>query len=113
MIKNLIFSIFLLLSNISAAGWAWTDNNNWKGTGVEVKNVYIQRTQHWVTFSDQNGKQYYYYWGVENNPTEAAKIYFSMLLTAFSANKKVSIYVNSEPEESGAWYEYTTINLHE
>jgi hypothetical protein len=109
--KKIIIAL-LFISNFANANFSWTDNN-WRGKGLEVKNVYLQWDQHWVSFSDEHGKLYYYYWGTEAAPDEKGKMFFSMLLTAFTAKKKVSIYVNSEPGHGSGWYEYTFINLHD
>ena len=104
-------SIFLLLAfNVANADWSWM-NGDWNGTGVEVTNVYLQWDQHWVAFKGGDDKHYYYYWGTESTPGEKGKMFFSMLLTAFTAGKKVSLYMDEESSHGG-WNEYTFINLH-
>jgi hypothetical protein len=89
----------------------WTDNN-WRGEGVNVKNVYLQWDNHWVQFYGSDGKSYFYYWGANEEPNERAKMLFSMLLTAFSAQKKVSIAYETTPD-AGGHHSFTFLNLHD
>jgi hypothetical protein len=109
--KKIIMAIVLcfVVSDASAKA-VWTDNN-WRGAGVGVENVYLQWNQHWVQFYGSDGKSYFYYWGVEEVPNEKAKMFFSMLLTAFSADKKVSIAFDDVPN-AGGHHSFTFLNLH-
>lgn len=109
--KKIIMAIVLcfVVSDVSAKA-VWTDNN-WRGAGVGVENVYLQWNQHWVQFYGSDGKSYVYYWGVEEVPNEKAKMFFSMLLTAFSADKKVSIAFN-DVTIAGGHHSFTFLNLH-
>lgn len=45
-------------------------------------------------------------------PNEKAKMFFSMLLTAFTANKKVSIAFNTTPD-AGGHHSFSFLNLHD
>jgi hypothetical protein len=110
--KNIFLILCLIfVSSFASADFSWTDNN-WRGKGVSVENVYLQWDEHWVSFSDESGKLYYYYWGTEASPDEKGKLFFSMLLTAFTAGKKVSVNVNDVAGHSNTWFEYNYINLH-
>jgi hypothetical protein len=112
-IRTLVIVSFIFISSFSNAEFKWTDNGDSKGKGLEVKSVYLQWDQHWVSFSDATGRDYYYYWGTEETPGHKGNIFFSTLLTAFTASKRVSIYVSQEPTHGNSWYEFTFINLHD
>lgn len=108
-----VLGLCLLLVSMSSvnAKVVWTDSGNWRGAGVGVNNVYLQWDQHWVQFYGSDGKSYFYYWGPEEMPNEKAKMFFSMLLTAFSANKKVSIAYDTEAD-AGGHHSFSFLNLH-
>jgi len=110
-IKYLIGMILLFSVSSFAANVVWTDSGNWRGPGVGVTNVYLQWDNHWVQFYGSDGKSYFYYWGPEEMPNEKAKMFFSMLLTAFTADKKVSIAYNPE-SLPGGHHSFTFLNLH-
>ncbi|MDT3334960.1 hypothetical protein Q4Q49_06570 [Shewanella sp. SP1S1-7] len=107
--KVIAIVLMLLTSNLCVADVSWTDNN-YKGKGVGVVNVYPQWDKHWITFQGTDGKMYFYYWGNSEEPNERAKMFLSMLLTAFSADYKVS--VAAETTSQNGWYAFTFLNLH-
>ena len=109
--RILFLTSLLLLSSISLSATVWTDNH-WRGQGVSVTNVYLQWDNHWVQFFGSDGKSYYYYWGTENTPTEKAKLFFTMLLTAFTSGKKVSIAYQETPDTAGH-HSFSFLNLHD
>ena len=109
-VKIFIGLLFVFVFNAANADWNWTDGN-WQGSGIEVNNVYLQWDKHWVAFTGGDGKYYYYYWGAEDAPDEKGKLFFTMLLTAFTAGKKVSLYRDEETSHGG-WNEYTFLNIH-
>lgn len=107
---KLALLLFIFFTSNSYSALRWTDDN-WRGRGVSVTNVYLQWDQHWVQFYGGNGKSYYYYWGEQEEPNEKAKMLFTMLLTAFTANKKVSVAYDTTPDEGGR-YAFSYLNLH-
>lgn len=111
MFKVSVFLLCVFFSTASSAGMKWTDDY-WRGKGVEVENVYLQWDNHWVQFYGSDGRSYVYYWGEQAMPDEKAKMFFSMLLTAFSANKKVSVAYETEAM-SNAHHRFYFLNLHD
>ncbi|AQS38165.1 hypothetical protein Sps_03018 [Shewanella psychrophila] len=107
---RIVLIVLLISSFTSEAAVRWTDSD-WRGAGVKVNNVYLQWDTHWVQFYGGDGKSYVYYWGTDPMPNEKAKLFFSMLLTAFTADKKVSVAYDTEPN-SGGHYEFSFLNIH-
>ena len=108
---KIILVMWTLFSGLAQAAPAWT-NGHWEGAGFGVKNVYIQWEKHWITFTSSDGKYNYYYWGVDEMPDEKSKMLYSMLLTAFASEAKVSIYRETIAGPIANWHSFEYLNLH-
>lgn len=106
-LKLLFFAVFAALSFNSHAAMVWTDGHAW-GEGVEVADVYLQFEQRRVVFKTNSGAFYSYYWGESEQMTANSQAVYSMLLTALSAKKKVSVYY----DDAERTRPFTLINIH-
>ncbi len=108
--KKILLIVLLLLPLTVSAEVKWTDDN-WRGKGVGVNNVYLQWKQHWVQFYGTDGRSYFYYWGESDMPDKKAEMIYTMLLTAFTANKKVSVAYDITADPGGQ-HEFSYLNIH-
>lgn len=106
--KSMLLLVLTALSFNSFAGMVWTDNDAW-GQGVDVADVYLQFQQKRIVFKTSSGTSYSYYWGDTEQMTTNSQTVYSMLLTALSARKNVSVYF----DDSESTRPFTLINIHD
>ena len=105
--KILTLCVLLFSANANAA-YQWS-GAPWGGDGAEigVEAVYTQFGLNQLVFKGSDGKFYCYLLDASSaQVTQNANMVMSVLLTAFSVNKKVTLYFDNVPDPTSGHYRF-------